>query len=1246
MISSLHSLHLQFSQALQEGLYMGPSRTEPSHLTKMAQKQIHLPEVYERAQEEIRQGLENATTLEELESHIEQLGLLEADGTVYYQRYCEKTNTWLRRFLKGLARYTPTKLKAFLPHIFSNGMEEAERRTKAAYDNYRSYLRGRVQDLTTVFQALRITSDTLFPSITPLNLSSIPISHPSSFDSQPDSSSNPSSDSTTPALNPEIISEPLPPLPSVQISAEFVQECRQKFITQYLKSLKAQVAYLNQVNENKISALQFKSNLIGLISSFSKLFRFAPDLDKQTICEEVGIDPQLRKFFSLEDNALLQALLTGQEPEKIAELLKPSAWSETLEKLAAPSYTKFLGISERYGIITPQLADESNVQAQARSRTFFKYKGAVRIQPVQLKALMDLKKYMEENKECLPSSLELIFDQSEDSAADSFDLPTLEIILQLSDFIPHLSLSRLTSIDLKQLNATPEQEKKFIEIFPRLNCPDLKSLTMTDHSKEAVSPEQFSALLQVVPSSDLMKACLLACNRPQDIVLPLSLLERREVDLTGYPLELALSLIRTFPSLNSLTLDQAALTDQQVLDLLQSGCFKDLNKLNLKGCTELTTDVLFTLTEIPTLNHLILPDLKAGTFALTRLPKFDNPFKVNLFYTQAALTRPYALSLYNSLSNFAVLFQIPLAKAGETQVFSANHTALDPKSVTLWMFKNDYLHLQPQSAVQTIIADNCEYINDDNVVEFVKRFPNATVLSFFNCRHLTDKGVEALLQAHPQVQKIDLTNCSGVTSNLLIENQLLWQERKNLSLVLSGTQVSKEIAQLFIENGLEDRLHFEEKMLKITNEELTDEEALERILASRALNQLSYIDLEGCENLTDAALSKLLDRLNVAQRIQDPIDSSWSSNPQRLNIAGLNLRGCRQITEKAFDGLLNDGKINPKLLETLTQVAIEGTQINPQLLITLYPQMIVQNQYQPITLAIEPNGQLERCQFYFSIQVGEEDPLKRTWRKELSKSIVFDRMAVELFKEDILAKGTLDMVERIAIDPNEDQFREMSLSFETLEALDAPREDQQSAQSATFNVHRDALYSQSEYFRTHLRPGSEEYSAAGMTFINQNATPKAAQTIIDLIYGRDICATLDWKTAAEAAELASSHNLNLASVHYQKLIQRIEDQFNLQNADDILLRAKALKDKKLTHYCEDRLFALLHEASPAMLDEIDGLAQSHGLFSLQEGIAEIRLRALETEEAFDLTLQNQEQISSDEELARQLQMAEEAGLTN
>jgi hypothetical protein len=592
--------------------------------------------------------------------------------------------------------------------------------------------------------------------------------------------------------------------------------------------------------------------------------------------------------------------------------------------------------------------------------------------------------------------------------------------------------------------------------------------------------------------------------------------EVETVILNDHTLALVPMLKGLFPALNCMDLrDCKKVKDQNLKTWNQSGYLHSIHTLKLEG-TSLTTDSLTDLMELPCLAQLTLPDLPQGRLPLSRLPQLDNPFRVKLFYTASRVTRPLISQLYTGPFIWAPVFQIPAARAAhpqeDNQVFSEKHTTLDPTSVAYWLHKSEYRLLRRQTAVHTILADFNANINDTNLVEFVQKFPNAKTISLYGCLHITNKGIQDLLSDCPEIESLDLTACRDITPGI--------------SAFFPGKNILMK-----------------QQVLKIENSQLTSEDALEEILAGRTLNELSTIDLTGCTDLTDEMLGKLLGRLNTDER-----DERGRKNPQRLNLAFLNLTGCTKITVKAFDDKqTKDGKWERKLLESLSQIVIKDCpNLNVKKLQKLYSNVLFSEKHEPVTLFIDPNRALPSLA-YPSL------PLPY---------LVNYRSMVELFPADCKNQALAQTVLRQPVDNAQLTAYDFTISLRQYD----------NTPLFTFPIHRAVLYSHSLAFRDLFRPGGVHWGnrPAAYTMINQHATEDIVNLMRDLLSGHAKIADLPWRQAAHLAELFGPKIFKMPHF-YQQLLQRIHQQFNLDEFDDMVQVAFMLNDKEGLNQYEEEL---------------------------------------------------------------------------
>ncbi len=1256
MTSPLQSMHLVFAEVNTNHTYLGVSEGT-RELIATPNKTQQLKNVYAIAQLQVMRLLDADTSpIAEKISHLHEL---ERDGNDSFLRYSLKAKTWSRRFLKGLEYYAPRFLKVILPTIFANGIRAAEVETELAYLAFKDLLRRSIIDLTgqtpqrphqvrPTPQALPpLTFENEQPRLPPVtdlpnlfapeaNLENLTPDELDLIDSQlmahilemsereynltnqalatPRPIPNPVAQEDGTVTQAEEAVQQGPDLNQLVTALDRVRELKRRLaeeaVDERARRLGQQVTInaqarltqrketaidkaraeitklidrLNATSQTPLSFEKFRSSLIKLEYQLNTLYNLSPNLNKEEFLRSVGMDNSLIAVFL--NNSLSSIFFNGRFNE-IVTLLNPTSWGQAYEEASKQSYVQII-VRKTIGtaFLTFHKDGKSYRESEAKN-----YNGQIRF---NLKDLEITKEFLTTNAAtCRPYSLEIEFSEEEVLTPELFAQ-----LLELTNRVPDVTLKGISEIDFAAMNISAEDEKNMIENLSKFSFSNLRSITLANHDKSSIAPEHFSNLLQLCPTPDLMKACLLACSEPKKIDLPQVLLADKHVNLSGYPFDLVGHLLSQMTDMEFLTLDQEEITPAFLAQMHEQGYLNSLQGLKISDCSNLTTDALFTLTALPSLTLLEAPNFSQGTRPLSELPKFSNPFKISLFYTQSDLTRSLALSLYTGLSMWATRFQIPLARSGVAEVFAPHHLVLDPHSVACWLHKGDYRHLQPQAAIQTIVADNSALLNDDNVVEFLQKFPNLQELSLHNCPGITNAGVKALLEACPQLKKIDLTSCLGITDEFLLENHSLLQQCAELKLDLSDTSISLDVANIFREE-LNGRIAFEVKSLKIRNEELTDDDALERILNAQALNRLHRIDLEDCTNLTDAALEKLLERLNADQRQEE--NGLWQENPQRLNIAILNLKGCTAITDKAFDGVEFEGKITPKILNSLSQVAVGQTKVtrNPSLLLaSLYPRIVFQEELAPLMTALAIDEQLEACEFMAG----------HVQNQMAATSYVNNRIALELFVEETDGRRAFEVL-RKPIDVQADLFKDFTLSFSMTE---------ESVRTPAIQTYQELLYSQSGHFRQQMRAGGEMAGSTSVDLINQNATVLAVRAIIDLMHGKDIYQQLDWKTAGQAAELASEANLQLSAVHYKKLLEHIHGEFNLARADKMLVLASKLNDKAGKELYEQRLIQLAETRFDLLKIELQLISQNHGLKQLENRLSEIAIERAQEENDVD-----------------------------
>lgn len=652
--------------------------------------------------------------------------------------------------------------------------------------------------------------------------------------------------------------------------------------------------------------------------------------------------------------------------------------------------------------------------------------------PNIVSALNELQRLMLTHANCRPGSLDIKL--TNDQITPEF----LDILLAIKSDIPEISIKELTKLDLRE---HADKGEKFATFLKTMHFPDLKELIFSKNiDADCISKEKFFPTLE--------RLDLTECNKN--------------------------------------------ISDEQLTAMIENGYLNSIGSLIIgEG---LTTDSIKNLMKLPKLTKLNLVNVQKGT---SELKPLKNPLQVKSFYTASAATRPMARNLYSGPYIWAAAFQIPLARAGVDQVFGDNHKTLDPKSVAYWLHQDDYTLLQqPQTPITTIIADYNVGLNDENIVAFVKKFPNTTSLSCYGCPNITNKGINDLLKACPKLN-IDLSGCPKI-EGAAFEN--------------------------------DKRIIYKDYVFKVTDDQLIDEESLNHILSNTNLSELTGIDLSGCTELTNKMLGQLLDHFNEDIWIDD---GQTIINPQRLNLAVLNLTGCSSITHGAFQNGKDNGKFNHKIIENLSRVVINGTKVNEDILKGLYPYITFQDLDEPLTIQIDPNDQLAN------------------YHKELSPEMkLHHRFVLELFPDSCQDTKKLEEVLSEKLDTTAPEFSNFMLSLQATQETEAP----------SFAIPRDLLYCQFPYFRDRLRPGGYLWKSSSFDLINIHFMGAASSFIESFLKGKEKKLP-DWRTAADIAEIVGPRILNLSSL-YQRLLDHIHDRFSLDDFDDLCATAMALEDEQ------------------------------------------------------------------------------------
>jgi len=1210
--SPLANLYTQFRKTVSISRhYLGPAQANPNVLQYTDQKTVPLAQVFKIASQQIEDSLKRIIPTPR---EIFYLRSLKESGYEIYERYAKKTNSWSRCFFKALARYTPELLKRFLPSCFSNQMEKAEAETKVQHGKYQNLIKTillkhpKSKSAKDQYKKEEIIQDLEkgreLKSLWLSDDEEGDIESQSAIENDAKLSRIQGKQAPLPQGD-DPFRDSLPPLPLP--SKEEIEDKRKKAIAVNLEKLSDAFLALNEFTSRPLSMQRYKYIFGKAFASVEALVKLGSEEEIQRVLKEFNIDKSVGEVLK---DPRFKIALNVNDPQSMLTLLESSPWRASLaEAIAQKGFISF-GIRKVIGHLSWMLANE--LQERVRDQDMENYRGEIQLTVIEatLPSIVEqLLDFLDKSPSCQPSTVVIQLTQDRSLPPELFQL-----IMKLSQRVSQIKLEGLEEINLGQITTSEAEREAFLLNLEAFDFPQINKIVLSDDPKNHWKGKDFSRLLALCPSIAFLKECYEQCSSYQEIEIPPLLTSLKELDLRGYSIDQVSHLLPQFPSLTHLNLSGLSITDKQLQEWIGQNVLVNLNVLHLEGCNALTIDILPLLSRhLPQLARLSLPDLPQGQLPLDKLPKFENPFKIKLFYASCKTTQPLASHLYTGPQIWASLFQIPLARQGVAQIFPSHHKRLDPLSVACWLHANDYQHLRPQNGIGTIVADCNAALNDDNLIAFVQKFPRAKTISLYHCPNITDQGIVNLLKAFPDIKTLDLTGCRHVTADLFLADGSLDVVKKLKRLILTDTAISFDIISAFRDQMKPTKLDYQEITLTISNDDLTDDEALERILQSKKnLTTLKRIDLEGCTKLTDAMLGPLLDRLNAHALIQGK--EGWIENPQRLNLAILNLKGCFQITDKAFDQACVVGKkIEPRLLETLDQLVVGETQISP-LLKDIYPQTTFQESETPITLEIDPDRQLEACMAYHQIKaLGPQESEESKGFKPLATRYIHNRIVVELFCEDQEARTA---VLEQPVKSHSKEFSDLTLSFKVDDDADP----------VVFQTHAYLLYTQSRYFLDGLRAGGQMSKNRGLDFVNKHATPEAARVVMKLFHGdASIIENLDWQTAADAAELVGSHNFKLGDSYYKAFLKRIHSQFELSRAEEMLVVVNLLEDHEGKKEYEETLICLLatlEENDEEHFLRIRNLAKSFALSKLQANVDQIEKK--KTKQLVEQNLKEQE----------------------
>lgn len=1096
-----NSLLPQLCDLLKSNSYLDKDAT--GKLVESKQKNIRLDEVFQltikEAEEELEKPLGNDETLC---SRLDHLKDLNSAGEKRYNSYCSKTKSWKFASIRLIARLFPERILQLLQRIFPifNRLRE-ENCTSLAYQSYQNFIKEKM----TLLEKQDI---------------------PSNVDHQ---------------LEAEKQISPV---------AEKIYELCDRFQTLQSKPLPNHPAHL--FCEVKQTLLDFN--------------HYASQLDPSLYSH---LPPSLLKWITPDSNTKRTLLTcafdqfdrTGNHQglkEMMTDLWEPEFANEMLNLLDSPlllfynRIIRSLQFSKSGTLQNPSLLDS--------------YAGMMKIQPLTSTELQNLltqlQKVLKENIKCHPCGLTIQLPPNQ-----TLDAQLIATLSTLSQTIPYIRLEGLTQLNLSAL--TTEDQKQFFDLLPHLDSahPSLaqslsippsrfssssSSSSSITHSRTfAASSPQFNQSEKTAPAFRSFTLPAQAAGWPEQQLRSLiKFWPATHIDLSEVPISDLPRILAAFPCIESLTLNHPEFTDDHFFEFKAKGFLQNLTRLNLEGCTGLTTNILLELMQIPTLSQLNCPQIRQGSLPL---PELMNPWDVKLFYTSAQATHESAGQRYKGSPLLAALFQIPIVRSGGQLMFPKEQKILDPKSATYWVYQDDYQRLAPQPSIQSVIADNCPYLSDANLTSFIKKFPCADEISLYNCPSITTTGVIELLQQCPQIAKLDLTSCPGITSTLLSEENRGFLENLE-TLHVSDTQITQgDIDALPLE--LRKKLRWVKQTLKISDSELQQIGSLKAVLnAHLPLNELVRLDLQGCQSLRPIDFHKLLDLLNVESKIIDA-EGHQILNPYRLNIAELNLSQTKCTPywfREHFLGSLNQVVISdPKHVAELQKE---------------FPSIHFQERYVPLVNAINLSADIENCQRYLKGTDQEE-------REKYAKTYLQSRIAVELFGENSAHQPFLEeLASHRIFSANREEFFDQQVTF-----------SDGNGSYTSFTVFRDLLYTQSPFLRNEMRRGGT-LANAQPTLENQNATPFAAETIVSLMRGETLDPTLHWRTLAETAELANRHNLNLSDC-YEQLMRELRKSYKempveylySEEAHEMLSRAIRLDDARCVALLESRLCQLLVE---------------------------------------------------------------------
>lgn len=1089
---SLSNLNNVFNEVIQKHEYIGFKNIN-SHPQFFCSKEKgeRLSTIFKQAHAAIQSSLKGKTSLKS--SEIAHLKELQKNGELLHNRYNEATSRWIRTALKCIARYTPKILKFMLPSYFSNCMEQAESKTHQAYLNFSKLLTEKLKLPHHDPQPAKLEkegSDIFDPNEEEQTLS--PSEDEQSKEKSPQKDSEKRKDNS--ALN-DLEKKRLRIFDSKNDDDDLAL---QKALAASL--LQPQSTHSNSstnANQDKPHSAQpprkyqrrrgyseeevaFLQNKIPTQSTFASLF------------EDDDDDAELQKAVAASlDNT------TPKGKNKTVTFAQPTPSSPPVEEIASNKEDATV-IEASLKTIENGTKTVNNFQNRPISLSQFK------------KILLSLYHAIQNLAQ---------FKRDDLTAFNSFglDAATQEILRNKDLFVAFATGNDQKLLDL--LSLTPwkapfeealNQKGHFVKLGIR-KIPEAIALQLVDEKDRRVNEKDFQnyrgqiqialfdlsqlnsldacieflnknssctpySLVIKLPENQTLNQPLIAkLSQLKDRVNEIEILEIKEVNISSlglvqqetFDFDQFSYLTTIMPHMTTLNLDNMPLSDDQCLKLFQLPIFNHVQSLSLQGCEALTTDILPSLSECVHLSHLSLPALKPGKLPFEKLPTFDDPFQIRFLYGASSING--AAELYRGPVIWSALFQIPLARKGAKEIFPASQKQLDPKSVAYWLECNDYQYLTPQEGIIAICADSNTKLNDDNIVEFMKKFPKTRHLGVLNCPNVTEKGVESLFA------------------------------------------------------------HFEKIRIRFDNKRWTG----------------------------GTKTAKLV----------EPLSSEY-------------------IPHQKEDGLI----------------------------------------------LIETDRQLQECLQYHELSNQILTGGKWALKKTLGENYLHNRISVELFHPN---PQQVEELKKKKIDIHSLDFCNISLFFRT----QVTEEGQEAEEPTPFHTYRDLLSYKSKYFFHQLQEGGVINHNRDIDIFNIHATPQAIQAMIQMISGTLDIYRLEWKTAADLAELIGPNNFKFPSIYYKALLNRIHAQFDFDNAEDLFTIAQQLDDQKGMELYEQNLILFLKhlEDDKESFLKISKLAKEYPLPELSAQIQyleEIKNQQLIEEE---LKKQHEEEEKLSQSVVKKLQ---------